>query len=68
MTIRHFITLWLNWRNRKAMRRAVPILRDLDIREAEYRRQHRRGSAAIIKAKKQAVCRRLANDLGREWV
>lgn len=50
------------------MRRAIPDLRELDRREADCRRTHRRGSAAILKAKKQAVSARIAAEIGRKGV
>lgn len=63
--IRQIINAWLNWRSRKAMRRAIPVLRELDRQHAEYRRSHRRGSAAVIKAKQRAVHARLAAETGQ---
>lgn len=51
--IRRTVTKWLMWRAHKAIRRE--FLRDLDRKEAEYRRQHKRGSARIVKAKRQIV-------------
>ena len=53
--IRRAIVSWEAWRQRQALLRAVPVLRELDRLEAEYRRQHRRGSAKIARAKRQAI-------------
>lgn len=58
--IRRVLNSWTAWRNRKQLHRAIPLIADLDRQEAEYRRAHKRGSARIIKAKKQAVCAALA--------
>lgn len=66
--VHSIINAWLNWRTRRAMRRAIPDLRELDRREADCRRTHRRGSAAILKAKKQAVSARIAAEIGRKGV
>lgn len=63
--IRRALNSWANWRARKAMRRAVPKLRELDVLEATYRREHRRGSARIIKAKRDAVCASMARKAVR---
>ena len=58
--IRRALNSWANWQARKAMHRAVPKLRELDVLEATYRRKHQRGSARIIKAKRDAVCASMA--------
>jgi hypothetical protein len=58
--IRRALNSWANWQARKAMHRAVPKLRELDALQATYRREHRRGSARIIKAKRDAVCASMA--------
>lgn len=58
--LRHILTVWQNFRQRKAMHRAMPMLRELDRLEAEYRRDHRRGSAAIARARREAVHSALA--------
>lgn len=65
MTLRSIILAWLNWRSRRAMQRVIPELRELDKRHAECRRGHKRGGAAIIKAKRAAVYRRLELETGR---
>ena len=53
--IRHTLISWANWRSRKAIHRVVPAIRDLDRQQAIYRAQHKRGSARIIKAKRNAL-------------
>lgn len=44
---------------------AYPVLRDLDRMQAEYRRTHKRGSARIIKAKRDAIHAALAGKAVR---
>ena len=58
--IRRAILSWQSWRDRQRIRRAYPVLRDLDRMQAEYRRTHKRGSARIIKAKRDAIHAALA--------
>lgn len=58
------ITGWWEARRRRAQRyKAMPFLRDLDRKEAEYRRSHRRGAARIVKAKREAMTRALAGEM-----
>lgn len=59
-SIRRIILWWQNRKTRKAMFKAVPKLREYARQEAEYRRQHRAGSARIAKAKRDAVLNVLA--------
>ncbi|MFA7256957.1 MAG: hypothetical protein WC047_05225 [Kiritimatiellales bacterium] len=58
--LRRVLNTWIAWRNAKQIRKAIPAIAELDRQEAEYRRAHKRGSARIIKARKQAVCAALA--------
>lgn len=53
--IRRTIVQWSNWRQHRETRRAMPQLRELDRLEALYRKQHRRGSAKIVRAKRDVV-------------
>ena len=53
--IRHALTSWSNYRSRRAMHRAYPELAVLDVRERKCHKQHKRGSAAIIRAKREIV-------------
>lgn len=53
--IRRAILSWQNWRGRKRIYRAMPIMMDLDRQLAEYRKTHKRGSARIIKAKQAKI-------------
>ena len=59
--IRKAINGWIAWRGRKRLHRAIPALSELDRQQAEYRRSHKRGSARIVKARKQAICDALAS-------
>lgn len=55
------ITGWWESRCRRAQRyKAMPVMRDLDRQEAEYRRSHRRGAARIVRAKRDAMTKALA--------
>lgn len=63
--IRKVINRWTLWRIKRAMVRACPDLRDLDRRQAEYRHGHKRGSAALHKAKQEVTHRALAAGIGR---
>lgn len=63
--IRRAILSWQNWRSRQRIRRAYPVLRDLDRQLAKYRRSHKRGSARIIKAKRDAIHAALAGKAVR---
>lgn len=58
--IRRTIQQWLSWRARKAMKRAIPRLAELEHQLAVYRKRHQRGSARIVKAKMAAVNAALA--------
>jgi hypothetical protein len=53
--IRRTIIQWQNWRSRKAMRRAVPILKALSEKQAIYRKGHKAGSARITRERIKAV-------------
>lgn len=53
--IRKAIWGWQCWRMRKERERVMPIMREFDRRLAEYRKQHKRGSARIVKAKRDAL-------------
>lgn len=63
--IRRTVTGWLLWRARMAMFRAYPELRDLSLRQAECRRGHKRGSAAIQRSKQARVHAALAAETRR---
>jgi hypothetical protein len=52
---RRAILQWANWRSRKAMCGIDPQMADLDRRLRQCRKSHKRGSAAIIKAKQDLV-------------
>lgn len=55
------ITAWWEARRRRAqIYKAMPFMRELDRKEAEYRRSHRRGAARIVKAKREAMTKALA--------
>ncbi|TIN80748.1 hypothetical protein [Mesorhizobium sp.] len=58
--IRRTIVQWALWRQHRETRRAMPALRELDRLEALYRRQHRRGSAKIVRAKRDVMTAALA--------
>ncbi len=58
--IRRTLTQWALWRQHRQARRAIPALLDLDRLEADYRRQHRRGSARIVRAKRDVMLNALA--------
>ena len=58
--IRRTLTQWALWRQHRQARRAIPALRELDRLEANYRRQHRCGSARIIRAKREVINSALA--------
>src|SRR5690606_31050993 len=60
---RRAIIAWANWRSKRAMHRAYPELAVLDVRERKCRKQHKRGSAAIIRAKREIVHADLAAKL-----
>lgn len=60
---RRAINAWCNWRSRKAMHREYPELAELDRRQKECRKSHKRGSAAIIRAKREIVHADLAAKL-----
>jgi hypothetical protein len=53
--VRHICIWWELRTARRKLYRALPVLRELDRREAEYRRTHRRGSARIAKARRDAI-------------
>lgn len=53
--LRRTLVKWGNWKSRKAMHRAVPQLREYERQLAEHRRNHRCGSARIVRAKQKAV-------------
>lgn len=53
--IRSIVIWWQNRRSRALMRKAIPVLRELDRQEAECRRKHKRGTARIVRAKREAV-------------
>ena len=58
------ITGWWEARRRRTQRyKAMPFMRDLDRKEAEYRRSHRRGAARIVKAKRDAMTKALAGRM-----
>lgn len=61
--IRSIVLWWQNRRSRSAMHRAIPKLRELDRQEAECRRQHKRGAARIVKAKRAAVLAALSRPV-----
>lgn len=63
--IRKVINRWTLWRIKRAMVRACPDLRDLDRMQAECRRGHKRGSAALYRAKQEVTNRALAAGIGR---
>lgn len=58
--IRRALTQWALYRQHKQARRVFPKLRELDRLEATYRKQHRRGSARIIRAKRDVINSALA--------
>lgn len=58
--ISHALCSWALWRQHRQARRAIPALLELDRLEANYRRQHRRGSARIIRAKREVINSALA--------
>lgn len=53
---RRAILAWSNWRSRRAMQKAVPSLAELNRQYEAHRRNHKRGSARIVKARINAVC------------
>ncbi len=53
--IRRAILSWQNWRQRKALHRACPILADLDRQERAYRRSHKKGAGSIAEQKRKAM-------------
>ena len=63
--IRRAILSWQSWRSRQRIHSAYPVLRDLDRQLAEHRRSHKRGSARIIKAKRDAIHAALAGKAVR---
>ncbi len=63
--IRRAILSWQNWRGRQRLYRADPIMLDLDRQLAEYRKQHKRGSARIVKAKQARLHASLRASVGR---
>lgn len=61
------ITGWWEASRRRAQRyKAMPFMRDLDRKEAEYRRSHRRGAARIVRAKRDAMTKALAGTTA-DW-
>lgn len=52
---RRAINSWCNWRARKALYRIDPRMAELDIALRKCRKSHKRGSAAIIRAKREIV-------------
>lgn len=65
LLIRRAIMAWEAWRSKRHLHSAYPALRDLDRMQAEYRRTHKRGSARIIKAKRDAIHAALAGKAVR---
>lgn len=63
--IRHLLNPYALWRAHRDTRRAIPALRELDRLEATYRKQHRRGSARIIRAKREVINSALAGKRGQ---
>jgi hypothetical protein len=63
--IRSICAWWELRTARRKLYRALPVLRELDRREAEYRRSHKRGSARIAKARRDAICAALAGKAAR---
>lgn len=63
--IRRTLTQWALWRQHRQARRVFPKLRELDRLEATYRKQHRRGSARIIRAKREVINSALAGKRGQ---
>jgi hypothetical protein len=63
--VRHICIWWELRTARRKLYRALPVLRELDRRESEYRRSHKRGSARIAKAKRQAITAALAGKAVR---
>lgn len=59
-SLRSIIIAWQNWRATRAMHRAYPELRELDRRQRECAKAHKRGAAAIIRAKREIVTAHLA--------
>ena len=62
LTIRRAIRLWAAWRTRQKLRRAIPVLSDLDAWEASQRRRHK-PVRAIHAARKAALHERLRKEL-----
>lgn len=55
------ISAWWESRRRRAQRyKAMPFMREMDRKEAEARRSHKRGAARIIRAKRDAMHKALA--------
>ena len=52
---RRAINSWCNWKARKALYRIDPRMVELDIALRKCRKSHKRGSAAIIKAKREII-------------
>lgn len=65
MLIRDIIDWWQRRTRRRALHRAIPILRELDRQDEERRRQHRGGALRIQKARRQAVTLALAGGKPR---
>jgi hypothetical protein len=61
--IRRWLRPFLAWQSRQRLYRAYPVLRELDRKQAEYRRSHKRGSARINKARIKAMTAALAKGV-----
>lgn len=55
--IRKALWGWEAWRRRRQMQRVLPVMRELDQRLAQYRKQHKRGSARIVRERRDALHR-----------
>lgn len=62
-TIRHIITKWTNWRSRKVIRQAYPDIEELDQRQCEATRSHRKGAARFIAEKRAAMTGHLRDEM-----
>ena len=61
--IRSTVIWWQNRRARKAMHRAIPVLRELQHKAAECRRHHRKGVAQCEREMRRLVLKALSRPV-----
>lgn len=62
---RSYLVGWQNWRQRQAIRRALPVFRSLDRKEAQSRARHSKGAAQILAEKRRIMTQVLSGC--RNW-